>query len=76
MGFFASLDYALLSVALVLEFLFSCWIKTLPAFNGAPCELQLIKRVKLYNLEDMSPNVPPLASIASMLFFDVLNPPA
>ena len=41
--FFAFVDYALFPVALVLESLSSRWIKTLPAFNYAPCELRLIK---------------------------------
>jgi transposase-like protein len=46
MGFFASLDYAHFSIALVLESISSRWLKALPAFNDVSYELQLMVRVK------------------------------
>ncbi len=46
MGFFASLDYALFSIALVLESISSRWLKALPAFSDVSYELHLMARVK------------------------------
>ncbi len=45
-GFFASLDYALFSIALVLESISSRWLKALPAFSDVSYELQLMARAK------------------------------